>query len=62
MRRQLLRFDRGSLRLDAPKTVPVPDYLIWDERIRAWRTEAINHLRQSATRLSLEQAKQIDLL
>ena len=40
-----LRFDRGSLRLDAAKTTPVPSYLAWDERVEAWRTEAINHLR-----------------
>lgn len=40
-----LRFDRGSLRLDAPETVAVPPYFRWDERVRAWRTEAINHLR-----------------
>ncbi len=43
--RQSLQFDRGSLRLDAPKTASVPAYLIWDERVNAWRTEAINHLR-----------------
>lgn len=40
-----LRFDRGSLRIDAPGTTPVPPYLTWDERVRAWRTEAINHWR-----------------
>ena len=40
-----LRFDRGSLRLDAPKLLPVPPYLMWDPRVNAWRTEAINHLR-----------------
>jgi superfamily II DNA or RNA helicase len=43
--RQALRFDRGSLRLDAPRTVPVPEYLTWDERVQAWRTEALNHVR-----------------
>ncbi len=40
-----LRFDRGSLRLEAPKATPVPSYLTWDERVRAWRTEAINYFR-----------------
>ena len=40
-----VRFDRGSLRLDAPQTVEVPAYFRWDPRVRAWRTEAINHLR-----------------
>ena len=40
-----VRFDRGSLRLDAPPTTPVPPYLSWDERVSAWRTEAVNHLR-----------------
>jgi len=43
--RRSLQFDRGSLRLDAPSTASVPDYLTWDERVHAWRTEAINHLR-----------------
>ena len=38
-------FDRGSLRLEAPRTHGVPAYLRWDSRVRAWRTEAINHLR-----------------
>ncbi len=40
-----LRFDRGSLRLDTPGATAVPPYLVWDDRVRAWRTEAINHLR-----------------
>ena len=40
-----LRFDRGSLRLDAPRTAAVPPYLTWDERVHAWRTEAMNHPR-----------------
>jgi superfamily II DNA or RNA helicase len=40
-----LRFDRGSLRLDAPHGIDVPPYLTWDERTAAWRTEALNHLR-----------------
>ena len=40
-----LRFDRGSLRLDAPRTATMPPYLVWDERIHAWRTEAVNHPR-----------------
>src|SRR6516165_10187120 len=40
-----LAFDRGSLRLEAPRTTPVPRYLTWDPRVGAWRTEAINHWR-----------------
>ncbi len=40
-----LRFDRGSLRLDAPRTAAVPPYLAWDGRVHAWRTEAMNHPR-----------------
>jgi superfamily II DNA or RNA helicase len=40
-----LRFERGSLRLDALSDFGAPDYLIWDERVAAWRTAAINHLR-----------------
>jgi superfamily II DNA or RNA helicase len=40
-----LRFERGSLRLDAPREIDVPPYLTWDERTAAWRTEALNHLR-----------------
>jgi superfamily II DNA or RNA helicase len=42
-----LRFERGSLRLDAiPElTLKTPDYLIWDDRVAAWRTAALNHLR-----------------
>jgi superfamily II DNA or RNA helicase len=43
--RRPLRFDRGSLRLDAPSDAEVPPYLRWDARVRAWRTEALNHLR-----------------
>ncbi len=35
-----LAFDRGSLRLDAPRTARVPPYLTWDDRVGAWRTEA----------------------
>jgi superfamily II DNA or RNA helicase len=53
-----LVFDRGSLRLEAPREARVPDYLTWDERVRAWRTEAIHHprLREEAAayRLDLE--------
>ncbi|MFQ5897391.1 MAG: DEAD/DEAH box helicase family protein [Candidatus Methylomirabilia bacterium] len=45
MRRRTLRFDRGSLRLNAPRTARVPAYLTWDERVQAWRTEAVNHPR-----------------
>jgi superfamily II DNA or RNA helicase len=40
-----LSFDRGSLRLEAPRTAHVPPYLTWDERVGAWRTEAFNHAR-----------------
>jgi len=40
-----LSFDRGSLRLDAPPGVRVPPYFVWDGRVGAWRTAAINHPR-----------------
>lgn len=41
-----LRFERGSLRLDAPSSgIDIPPYFAWDERVAAWRTEALNHLR-----------------
>lgn len=40
-----LAFDRGSLRLETPRSTSVPPYLTWDPRVGAWRTEAINHLR-----------------
>src|SRR5436309_3535414 len=40
-----LSFDRGSLRLEAPATARVPPYFVWDGRVGAWRTAAINHLR-----------------
>ncbi len=40
-----LSFDRGSLRLEAPSTARVPPYFVWDARVGAWRTAAINHLR-----------------
>lgn len=43
-----LRFDRGSLRLDAPPDADVPPYFRWDDRVDAWRTEAINYLRLMA--------------
>src|SRR3989441_5015967 len=51
-----LAFDRGSLRLDAPRTARVPPYLTWDERVAAWRTEALNHaqLREEAARYRLD--------
>ena len=53
-----LRFDRGSLRLGIARTARVPPYLIWDNRIGAWRTEALNYLRvreeAPAYRLSLD--------
>lgn len=53
-----LAFDRGSLRLDAPRGARVPDYFAWDARVRAWRAEAIHHarLREQAAdyRLTLE--------
>src|SRR5215471_12998594 len=38
-----LEFDRGSLLLSAARTAKVPSYLAWDERVRSWRTEALNH-------------------
>jgi superfamily II DNA or RNA helicase len=40
-----LRFDRGSLSLDAPCTTRVPSYFVWDDRVGVWRTAAINHRR-----------------
>jgi superfamily II DNA or RNA helicase len=40
-----LRFDRGSLRLDAPRDIDLPSYFTWDDRVTAWRTEALNHVR-----------------
>ena len=40
-----LSFDRGSLRLDAPRTVSLPPYFRWDDRVSAWRTEARQHWR-----------------
>ncbi len=40
-----LRYDRGSLRLDAPRSARVPRYLTWDDRVSAWRTEAHHYLR-----------------
>jgi superfamily II DNA or RNA helicase len=53
-----LRFDRGSLVLGAPRAARVPDYLAWDQRVGAWRTEAVNHgkLREDAAsyRLALD--------
>jgi len=38
-----LRFDRGSLRLDASRSTRVPPYLTWDDRVDAWRTEAYRY-------------------
>jgi superfamily II DNA or RNA helicase len=38
-----LRFDRGSIRLDAPKASRVPAYMVWDDRVAAWRTEALRY-------------------
>jgi len=53
-----LVFDRGSLRLEAPRAVAVPPWFVWDPRVGAWRTEAIQHARvheaAAAYRLSLE--------
>lgn len=43
--RARLRYDRGSLRLDAPRSARVPRYLTWDDRVSAWRTEAHHYLR-----------------
>ncbi len=40
-----LDFDRGSLLLAVPRTARVPRYFAWDERVGAWRTEALNHAR-----------------
>ena len=40
-----LSFDRGSLRLEAPATVRVPPYFVWDARVGAWRTAALHHPR-----------------
>lgn len=39
-----LRFDRGSLRLDLPRTTRVPPYMVWDSRVLAWRTEAVHYM------------------
>ncbi len=53
-----LRFDRGSLRLDAPRAAKVPSYLTWDDRVDAWRTEAIHylHVREDAEAYHLDLA------
>jgi len=40
-----LRFERGSLRLEVPRSARVPPYLVWDDRVDAWRTEAVRYLR-----------------
>jgi superfamily II DNA or RNA helicase len=50
-----LTFDRGSLRLDAPAGTRTPPYFRWDDRVGAWRTEAINHwrVREDAARYRL---------
>jgi hypothetical protein len=40
-----LRFDRGSLRLDAPQASRLPPYLVWDPRVDAWRTEGMRYAR-----------------
>lgn len=40
-----LRYDRGSLRLDAPRSARLPRYLTWDDRVNAWRTEAHHYPR-----------------
>lgn len=44
-RAHALRFDRGSLRLDAPASARVPTYFMWDSRVGVWRTAAIHHPR-----------------
>lgn len=51
-----LTFDRGSLRLDAPPATRLPAYLVWDDRVGAWRTPAMNllRLREDAARYRLE--------
>jgi hypothetical protein len=44
-RAHALRFDRGSLRLEAPASARVPTYFMWDSRVGVWRTAAIHHPR-----------------
>jgi superfamily II DNA or RNA helicase len=53
-----LSFDRGSLRLQAPASARVPPYFVWDPRVGAWRTAAINHprVREDAARYRLHLA------
>lgn len=55
-RAHALTFDRGSLRLEAPAAARVPSYLVWDDRVSAWRTPAMNlsRLREDAARYRLE--------
>jgi len=54
-RAHALTFDRGSLRLEAPAAARVPSYLVWDDRVSAWRTPAMNlgRLREDAARYRL---------
>ena len=54
-RGHVLTFDRGSLRLEAPAAARVPAYLVWDDRVGAWRTAAMNlgRLREDAARYRL---------
>lgn len=40
-----LRFERGTLRLNAFPGLDAPEYLTWDDRVAAWRTAALNHVR-----------------
>ncbi len=53
-----IRFDRGSLRLDAPRSARLPSYFVWDARVHAWRTEAMRYPRvredAAAYRVSLD--------
>ncbi|MGQ0570318.1 MAG: DEAD/DEAH box helicase family protein [Armatimonadota bacterium] len=62
MRPARLRFDRGSLRLDVPRTTKVPPYLMWDDRVHAWRTEALRYLqiREDAARYRLQLADEAE--
>jgi superfamily II DNA or RNA helicase len=42
-----LRFERGSIRLDTASDLgpDAPAYLVWDDRVVAWRTAAVHHSR-----------------
>ena len=51
-----LRFERGSLRLDLPQAARVPSYLVWDARVRGWRTEGLHYgrIREDAPRYGFD--------